>query len=173
MKLAEIAEKMIAFARQQPYTEGQPLRPYRHELPRGLALVYLIEAGQHHLALTRPRVPPSEFEVDICRQAFNVPAWAERHDRQKGDYHHVAISWRETEPESALLTVEFPAAPWLAVPAGRWRRAGDKIVVEYQDQAEAMWCLTLSKIAKEVDESRAAGPEQISMFGTPNQMYGG
>lgn len=72
----------------------------------------------------------------------------------------------------ALFTVEFPAAPWLAVPAGRWRRAGDKIVVEYQDQDEAMWCLTLSKIAKEVDESRAAGPEQISMFGEGNHQYG-
>jgi len=169
MKLAEIAVQMMTFARATPYPGGD-ITAYRHELTRGLALVYTESGGEARLGLTRPDVPPSSFEEQICRQAFSVPPRARREALVKGDYHHVVLAWSTQPP---YLTVEYPAAPWLAVPAGGWQRSGDKIVVEYQDYEEMFWSVTLSVIAKEVETDRAKSPEQITMFENKSKIYYG
>ncbi|GAB4432931.1 MAG: hypothetical protein Kow0031_14380 [Anaerolineae bacterium] len=50
-----------------------------------------------------------------------------------------------------LVTIRYPGeSPWLAVPHGRWRREGDKIVVAYPDHDELFWSVACSAILKEV-----------------------
>ncbi len=57
----------------------------------------------------------------------------------------------ESAPSRPLVTIQYPGeSPWLAVPHGRWRREGDKIVVAYQDYDELFWSVTCSAILKEV-----------------------
>ncbi len=162
MKLQKCAEQMITFARQHPYTEGKSLQPYRRELPRGLTLTYVIEADRHQLALTRREVAPSEFEVDICRRAFAIPDRAERQHRQKGDFHHLTVTWSDEQPP--LVTIAYPGdAEWLAVPHGRWRREGDKIVVGYRDHDELYWSVECSRLLKEA-LAKPETIEQASLF---------
>jgi hypothetical protein len=175
MKLQQRATQMIEFARQHPYVAGEPLLPYRHELPRGLTLLYVIEAGLHHLALTRCDVAPSEFEIDICRRAFAVPDHADRHDKQKGQYYHVAISWPNEPPPPVLATITYPAnSPWLGVPAGSWERNADgSITVRYTDAEELRWSVLASAELKQVLAEKAAPLHQSTMFETKSDNYYG
>jgi hypothetical protein len=81
-------------------------------------------------------------------RAFHVPEWAERHNRQKDDSHHVIIAWSDE---------------WLVVPAGRWRREGDKIGVAYRDHDELFWSVEYSRLLKEaLGEPKTV--EQASLF---------
>lgn len=178
MKLQQQAEIMIEFARQHPWLSGQPVDPYRRELSRGLVLLYLIDNGINRLALSRAEVPPGELEETICRRAFAVPDWAERQERQKGIYHHVAFAWADApppEPVKPLATITYPAnSPWLAVPHGCWQRNTDgSITVRYIDEESMRWSVLASAEMKQVLAQRAAPPSQATMFETKSENYYG
>ncbi len=76
-----------------------------HRLGHGLELVMQRKEGRWRLALGREMVYPSETEVDVCRQAFAVPAGAEqerlmrmRRHAKTGrtiTYYVVEVTWRE------------------------------------------------------------------------------
>jgi hypothetical protein len=46
-------------------------------LPRGLNMELVVAGGQKTLSLARASGPPAEQEVEVCRQAFQVPADAQ------------------------------------------------------------------------------------------------
>lgn len=69
-QLRDIAHDM----RQQALRHGRSAR----ELARGLELTLVCVGGQWTLTLARPATSPSEEEVGICRQVFEVPADATR-----------------------------------------------------------------------------------------------
>ena len=158
MKLNEIAQKMIEFATQHPYKIGDDLTPYLAELPRGLVVTYT----SNRLSLSRKNVFPNQVEVDICRLAFGVPDYATVTEASAGDgLRHIVLEWAAQKP---YLTVIYPAAPWLALPAGRWRKlANGKIEVSYLDFEEMQWCVLASIEAKRVETSRGDAPRQASI----------
>ena len=70
--------------------------PVTRELSGGLALrLERVDAAWPgrgtKLTLSRPAVPPSELEVDICRQSFGVPETAERVDV----HNEVVLTWTD------------------------------------------------------------------------------
>jgi hypothetical protein len=74
MKITEIANDMIKFAKNNLHSLGADLQPYRRQLSRGLLLIYTEADDRVRLGLTRADVSPSEFEEQICWQAFDVLA---------------------------------------------------------------------------------------------------
>lgn len=67
MRLADIARDM----ERQAARSGCAQR----ELPRGLSLELVVRKdAERRLRLSRPVVPPSSKEEQICREAFGVPA---------------------------------------------------------------------------------------------------
>lgn len=156
MKLKSIAQTMISFARKHPDPAGD-LSAYRQPLPRGLVVMFVIVAAEYRLALSRATVWPSKMEETICRAAFEVPDHAQRQATQKGDYYHVVYTWGDDPPDPPIFKrLVYPGgATWLAVPAGSWQRlAGGQIRVDYPDPDSLFWSVTVSQIAREVEQAR-------------------
>jgi len=169
MKLNQIAQKMIQFARQHPYHNGANTRDYSHTLTRHLALCYIIVDGQITLALSRQNVWPSQQEEAICKAAFSVPGYAYRKQNQKGIYFHITYTWPDG-PARPLVTLRFEAssAP-AALPAGAWHKDGDFIIVNIESREMLHW-FTLANLATK-EAGPQAEPEQATMFDTSKNYY--
>ena len=80
-----------------------------HKLSRGLELVLQRTDRRYRLALGRTDTAPSDTEIELCMDAFNVPAGAEPHHvvkiRQgktgKLIYHVAELTWTEQEQSHA------------------------------------------------------------------------
>ena len=80
-----------------------------HKLSRGLELVLQRTGRRYRLALGRTDTAPSDTEIELCMDAFNVPAGAEPHHvvkiRQgktgKLIYHVAELTWTEQEQPHA------------------------------------------------------------------------
>lgn len=164
MKLQAIAARMIAFARQQPYA-GDSIKPYQHDLSRGLTLTYFLDGeGRHHLSLTRSGVLPSKFEERICCRSFGVPEHAQRTEIMQEQARIVRYVWMEQAP---LVKILWPAEAAVATIGGQWRRLADgRIEALYYTQEELALSIRLIQWLKEWEAARA-GPPPLSGKAVP------
>lgn len=87
-------------------------------LPRGLQLLLSFEDTRWRLALRRTDVAPSEEEVALCVEAFDVPAEPRRRNytssekssvtHHKTVFHIVELTWREIEAEARGASAGHP-----------------------------------------------------------------
>jgi len=72
-------------------------------LARGLKLSLSVQDALLSLLIARRDVPPSARDVQIVRNAFNVPHHAAAHPSTQGRTHYVRVSW-SVDPASFSAT---------------------------------------------------------------------
>ena len=98
-----------------------PLKPLanawnQRTLSRGLQVVLSYDEDRWRLALRRENVPPSEDEIEICMQAWEVPESAHRTMSTASarhpltdrivKYHTVELTWLEYEHRTIQPTAQ-------------------------------------------------------------------
>ncbi len=105
MAMTVAESRMVGLAGEMPEAVERTGKWVHMKMPHGLELVMQRKEGRWRLAMGREMVYPSDAEVEVCRDAFAVPAGAEqerlmrmRKHAKTGrtiTYYVVEVTWRE------------------------------------------------------------------------------
>lgn len=111
--LRGIAVKMRDYAIRHPRTNTTaPIDPYRVKLGGGLWIVlYITLQHEWHLSLTREGVKPSPKEVEIVSRDFDIPADAQRTEREVQEWKVIRFKWKEPQQDKLFDIAPAEAPP--------------------------------------------------------------